>query len=753
MGKRIAKDNIKKNKFQMVFISFAIVFLVLSSLGIYFIVNSIQSAILSLDIKNTEEVSFHDNKLASNVINDIWDDMDGIVNDVKNNEALTSTQDIINQVILDKYFIQYCIDIALVSTDKEFYGLDETQPIFDESVYYILELGYEKHAYRTDNKATLTKSFGENKIFLMKKISKFTKFGVEFKYFICTLSVNAIQNQLTTGSYKGNASSFIIDSNGEYVDDRSLTEGSSYFQYLSEYDIEGYTDINSLIKEIRSTDDYLSIIISKGDSKEIVVLSPIENTNWISVSTLPKDVYDEQTNKIMNWTWLSIGLVGIILIIFLLFLYIFFRKNLAQKVEKEYTAQIEAKNAQLEQKQLELETALEEAKQASQAKTSFLFNMSHDIRTPMNAIMGYASLAKKNISDKEKVQVNLEKVQASSERLLYILNDILDMSRIESGKWNIDEKPTNIISSLGVDIDALSLSAKNNQIEFKTNVNIKHSTVVLDPQHVSRVTTNIVTNAIKYTPAGGKVTLSVDEVASEKEGYAKYIFKCEDTGIGIDKEYIPHIFESFSREANTTKSGIQGTGLGLAITKTLVDLMGGTIELDSEKGKGTKFTVTLEFMIAEETNEQVDSQPTTENSEDKDEPIDTIERLKGKKILVVDDNDINREILIEVLEDEDMITGEANDGDVAVEMLRNAAAGEYDLVLMDIQMPKMNGYDATIAIRALENSSVVNIPIIAFSANAFEEDIKKSIQSGMNAHISKPLNIAELNQTLLKFIK
>ena len=395
------------------------------------------------------------------------------------------------------------------------------------------------------------------------------------------------------------------------------------------------------------------------------------------------------------------------------------------------------------QANIELEEAYNKSQSASKAKSSFLFNMSHDIRTPMNAILGFADLIEKHLDDKDKCKMYLQKLKSSSSFLLSLINNVLDMARIESGQTEIVESVWNVNNFVSDLVSVFESAIKEKNLKFIKFMDIKHENVYCDATRLRQIYLNIISNAVKYTPNGGEIKLIIKEIECDKEGYARFQTVVSDTGIGMSKEFLPHIFEEFSREKTTTESRVVGTGLGMPIVKTLVTLMHGTIEVESEQGVGTKFTVTLDHRIARKEEIKVEE----EEIKDKD-----IVSYKGKRILLAEDNELNTEIAVTILEEAGFIVEHAENGQVCVDMIKNAKIGYYDLVLMDIQMPVMDGYKATETIRAINNPRC-DIPIIAMTANAFDEDKRKAYVIGMDGHIAKPINIPQLLETISKVLK
>ena len=379
------------------------------------------------------------------------------------------------------------------------------------------------------------------------------------------------------------------------------------------------------------------------------------------------------------------------------------------------------------------------AQQASKAKTEFLNNMSHDIRTPMNVILGYNQLMKEKLTDPLLMDYQ-HKIEQSGKLLLSIINDVLDMARIESGKAEMVERPErigNIISELE---SVFSSSAKEKSIELNSSVDIMHNYVLCDGIKLREILMNLVGNAIKYTPNHGSVSIRVKELDCDREGYAKIQTDIIDTGVGMSEEYIPTLFDSFSREYNTTIGKVAGTGLGMSIVKKLVDMMGGQILVKSSLGKGSCFSVILEHPIVEDFDESKSSK------------IDEDMILDGKRVLLAEDNDLNAEIAMAILEMNGIQMDRVEDGAQCVSLLERMPEDAYDLILMDVQMPNMNGYEATRKIRSMDNLKKANIPVVAMTANAFESDKQMAFDSGMDGHISKPIDMDQMKSEIVHIL-
>ena len=390
-----------------------------------------------------------------------------------------------------------------------------------------------------------------------------------------------------------------------------------------------------------------------------------------------------------------------------------------------------------------LKKAYVAAENANKAKTEFLNNMSHDIRTPMNVILGYNHLMKSQLTESKQLDYQ-KKIEQSGKLLLAIINNVLDMARIESGKIKVDENYERVGEVVDEIKSTFSSEAEEKEIHLSGSMKVTHRNILCDGTKIREIYVNLVSNAMKYTPRGGNVTITVEELPCEKEGYIKVKSEIKDTGIGMSKEYLPTLFEPFSREQNTTTRRIGGTGLGMPIVKKMVDLMGGSIEVASELGKGTVFTFTLMHKIADRKfySQKTEAAETSEMGKN----------LSGKHVLLAEDNDLNAEIAVTVLEETGIVIERVEDGIQCVNRVAQMSPGTYDLILMDIQMPNMDGYKATRCIRRLDDKKKAEIPIIAMTANAFAEDRKKAFDAGMNGHIAKPIDIEKLGAVILSVL-
>ena len=468
-----------------------------------------------------------------------------------------------------------------------------------------------------------------------------------------------------------------------------------------------------------------SVFLTKSSTSCFAVTR--ENTTLMNIlnktiQTLPDSrlssqfyVYENEPGKVTlteyikdNLLVVSIGFIGAVLVIVWIIVYLL----------------IKARKAQIQ------------AEKANAAKSDFLFNMSHDIRTPMNALLGYSELMKRELTD-PKLMDYQEKMEQSGNLLLSIINNVLDMARIESGKVELDEDYVKIRDIYQGIYKIFQAEAEKKGIHLKMEYDVKHEHVICDETKNKEIFLNLISNAVKYTASGGRVTIRITELDCDRKDYVRIRTQVIDTGIGMSEEFLPSLFEAFARERNTTDGKIAGTGLGMPIIKKYIDMMYGTIEVESKQGEGSKFTVTLEYRIADKSYYE----RATEKFSDMDET-----RISGKHILLAEDNDLNAEIAEFILEDMGLIVDRVEDGVQCVSRIEQKPAGTYDLILMDIQMPNMDGYKATEVIRDLSDKNKANIPIIAMTANAFEEDRKKALAKGMNGHIAKPVDIEKMRE-------
>ena len=642
-----------------------------------------------------------------------------------------------------------------------------------------------------------------------------------------------------------------------------------------------YVNDKKLYSVFLTHPDNISFAVSRGNSVLLSILNKTLKSMPTSKLTGALSAYDNASQKVTLLDFIKENLLAVatlficvFLAVLLVILGILQKARSAETKAKKAARQSYELNQKLKESHHELETALMHAESANSAKTTFLNNMSHDIRTPMNAIIGFTSLAASHVDNREKVKEYLSKISTSSEHLLSLINDILDMSRIESGKVKINENPLNLPELLHDIRTIVQPNITSKQLDFLIDtVDVKNEDIIADKLRLTQILLNILSNGIKFNRTGGTISLRIRQLKSAPTGYGSYQFIIRDTGIGMKPEFQEHIFESFTREETSTVSGIQGTGLGMAITKNIVDMMGGTITVKSEEGQGSEFTVNLTFKLCGEAKsyekiEQLQGLKVLVADDDTDtclsisgmlteigmrsewtvsgkeavirakhsmemgdefyayiidwlipdmNGIETVRRIRrvigdsspiiiltaydwsdieeeakeagvtafcekplfmsqlrelltnpvpknkepekrgciyrGKRILLVEDNELNQEIAQTILEDAGFMVETAGDGVVAVKKMEQAVPGQYDLILMDIQMPVMNGYEAAKQIRSLKNRETASVPIVAMTANAFEEDREKSYEAGMNGYLAKPVSAEALINTIDKIMK
>ena len=563
-----------------------------------------------------------------------------------------------------------------------------------------------------------------------------------YTHLVLLKDIKTIKKYYTTESYGGHAATYIINKNGTLAyydannDDfigarnmyKALAEGSylggkDFAKVKQELDDKGIATANVMFKD---KEYFYCLNTLKDYNMTVMLMLPAE---FVAVSTM--SMLQSSLMVQVVFTVILLGLSALALISF-----VRAQRN-SERIKLERQT-----NQQLNKLRMAAEDALHVAESANKAKSTFLSNMSHDIRTPMNAIIGFTTLALSSITEQEKVKDYLGKILSSSNHLLSLINDILDMSRIESGKVVLEEQETNLAVLADELEHLLSEQAKAQGLELKVDYSkLRDRDVFCDKTRLNQVLLNLLSNAVKFTPAGGHVSFTLTQLEQLSPGKGVYEIRVKDDGIGMTAEFAKRVFEPFERERTSTVSKIQGTGLGMAIAKNIIDMMGGTIDLHTKKGEGTEFVLRLELVL------QTQPKP-VEAKQQELLPEASSESFAGKRLLLVEDNELNREIACMILCKYGFELETAENGQEAVEMVAAAAPGYYDLVLMDIQMPIMDGHEATRRIRALENPELAKVPIVAMTANAFDEDRRAAKDCGMNGFISKPINMQEVIQAL-----
>ena len=563
-----------------------------------------------------------------------------------------------------------------------------------------------------------------------------------------------LDSMLSVKSYNGNAYLFMLDNDGNITYTNQI-EDKFFRNYFLLKHLKGDQAIteeeaDSLQKKLDGREQGVELLGS--DKPYYLGYCPIENNNTMLICIVEKSVVDNVLRDYQKTiVFETILMAGFILLLFAGLFYSISRRNLADQkakyekrnneLQKQAMKEMEESNKKLKKAKDIATEALQTAENANKAKTDFLSNMSHDIRTPMNAIIGMTSLIRHDAGNKAKVIEYADKIDISSQHLLGIINDVLDMSKIEAGKTVFKYTDFSILDFI-TELNTIFHSQidEKNQTLTIIKENIRHEWVNGDQVHLMQIFSNLVSNAVKYTQEGGKIQFLVEECETKSSVYAKYRFLVSDNGMGMSADFKDTIFDAFTRAESSMTNKIQGTGLGMAITKNLVEAMGGTIDVESELGQGSCFEVLIDLRIAE------DRFVSSAEQAEKDEPAGNV--LKGMRFLCAEDNELNAEILMELLKIEGAECTICENGKRVLEAFEQSAPGDYDMILMDVQMPVMNGYEATKAIRRSSHELAKTIPIIAMTANAFSEDIQHSLAAGMNAHVSKPIEMKVLEKTI-----
>lgn len=842
------------------------------AVALYF---SISDRIINNAIQSMEELAIHDEQTITMNLKNRWRNIKGVQTMLRsrNIKSLDALQ---KELAIESGALE-CLSISLLTEDGESYNSDGTVTEEKQLVKSLSSFD-DKYIVRWNEESKQEAGSLESNsdvMILGLKILPIMVEGKSFQYIYCRFAIDDMQYELAIDCYDGHGFSSIIDYNGNFVIKRNNSEGVKYkdnffVEFLGGNITNGYS-VNEIQRKIRNendTEEFSLTFTNMYGEKKIVTFANMEVLEAYFVIAVDRSVFEKQSVYLMQITAalivvMLIGISGVTLLLLRSH-----NQNKLIEEELEYSAKI----AELYSK----------AEQASKSKSTFLNSMSHDIRTPMNAILGFTNLAEMHIESRDQVEDYLAKIKQASNHLLALINDVLDMSRIESGKIRLEEKEENLAEILHGLIDIVQSDIKAKQLElFVDTVNVTNERVFCDKLRLNQVLLNLLSNAVKFTPSGGKISVKIVQKPSEKEGYGKYEFHVKDTGIGMSQNFMRHIFEPFTRERTSTVSGIQGTGLGMSITKNIVDMSKGDIWVDSKPGEGSLFIVTLDYKFADEINdnsemneladvigglkvlivdddinncksagamlegfgmvqkccrlgedalneaqraadegEQYDlylidymlpdfdgiyltkklraivgdkppiviitvydwadildegkSAGVTEfvskplfisdakrmlcsvfgkdnNEEKKAESLED-EKFKDKRILLTEDNELNAEIAMTLLEEAGFTVEHAENGQVCVDMLKDKPAGYYDLILMDVQMPVMDGYEATRCIRAMEDKSRSEIKIVAMTANSFKEDKDAAYEAGMNAHLGKPIDIPKLFELLKEIL-
>lgn len=685
--------------------------------------------------KNLLNVSSKISDMMNSIITDVWSCMDTI-------EYVVSDRENIKEDEMDKWLMQVqkyiCIrrgednrDVLLLFDENSRYYMAT-----DESYYtgnwHMLE--HFTDLKGNDNIYATTLPYigeSENYIMLLRRIEEgalLSDSGIRIKYIAICINTNDFKDSFQVEGFDRQNFFYILSKDGHrlfrYEQGDSFIDVFNVFNVLEDCEILEGNTINQIEENLNKKQDSCCEFLYEG-KRYYVSSTSLDFRDWFILMFVPTEVLASNYDSFLKTTFSFSTLIAILaVILFVSIISIFILSRLEGKMARQ----------QKEANERLAEAALI-ASNANAAKTEFLSNMSHDIRTPINGIMGMVAIGLRQNDNPEKTVDCLNKINSASNHLLSLINDILDMSRIERGKIELTNSNMNIKNTVDECVSIIQGQIKKGGQDLIVSMeDVQHEELFGDDLHFRQILINILSNAVKFTPEGGKIWFRIRE--KEVQGaQAIFMFEIEDTGIGMKPEFIKDIFKPFCQEANTSRTNYEGTGLGMAITKNIVDLMGGSIRVDSKYHEGSIFTVELPFYINHIRNTQVIKSTASE-------------RIEGIKVLLVDDNELNLEVAKELLEEEGCIVTTAYNGKEAVELFSNNPFGSFDVIIMDIMMPIMDGYEATKSIRQLKSVDATNIPIIAMTANAFSDDVKKSYEVGMDAHISKPVDISTIMNTI-----
>ena len=736
----------KKNNYQNLILGCCMAGIVML-LAFFFLYHTyIQDIIYEERLNQMEEITRQMFQNLEDVIDSHWDRVTEECNYLK--DANIQTTDELCKHMKKKYdlstYAEQKITLMAVDSQGRYYTEDGYKGLFRDLDYF--EDNPEQISFVFDS---LTDNQSEM-VFLKRLPEPIELQNGEEKTTISYLGISQDMEQLNPyfncDAYDGNNSVYVLDDYGFKLFNSNqveLIKGHNVFSVLQNMKYLHNSSFDKTKEELEEKGcSYSNAVLD--ETEYFYALKRLENAEWTLIFLVPAEYVATNTLKLVNFVMVFIVIFTVIVAVCaILGISFVMHRNQQEaiRVERENNARLEIVNTELRQAKQAAEEAFQMAQEANKSKSNFLANMSHDIRTPMNAIIGITSLIRHDAGDKGKVIEYADKIDTSSQHLLGIINDVLDMSKIEAGKTTFKYTDFSILDFIQeLNVIFHSQTDEKNQTFTIIKEDIQHEWVNGDQVHLMQIFSNLLSNAVKYTQEGGEIQLLAEECESHSSVYAKYRFLVSDNGMGMSEDFKDTIFDAFTRAESSLTNKIQGTGLGMAITKNLVEAMGGTIDVESEPGQGSCFEIFMDLKIAEDKSVSLILQ------KEKDEPEGNI--LQGMKFLCAEDNEINAEILTELLKIEGAECTICENGEEILKAFEQSVPGDYDMILMDVQMPVMNGYEATKAIRRSSHELAKKIPIIAMTANAFSEDIQHSLAAGMNAHVSKPVEMRVLEKTI-----